>query len=482
MPITFYNTYTKREEEFLPLEPGKVRMYNCGPTVYSHPHIGNFRSFLFADTLRRYLEYRGFEVLQVMNLTDVGHIRADADAGEDKMEVAARSEKVRPLDIANRYADIFFDLVARLGLRRAMVYPRATDHIPEMIRIVERLVADGFAYAVNGAVYFDITRFPAYGRLSGNTPEQLDAGSRVEIHPDKKNPRDFALWKFDPQHLMQWPSPWSSGFPGWHIECTAMSMKYLGETLDIHTGGEDNIFPHHECEIAQSESYTKKPFVRYWLHARHLLVDGEKMSKSKGNFYTVQQVLDKGFHPRELRYALVSANYREPLNFTFESLESARVALERVSNFRRRLAEARTGAQPAAEGEAARIAATARAAFQAGMDHDLNVSRGLGVVFDFVRDGNRLLDGGAAGPGDVAALLAALDGFLEVFGLAGMLGAEEASAAALAPEDAQLLRDREDARRRKDWKAADELRARLRARGLVVEDGAGGSRWKRVGP
>jgi cysteinyl-tRNA synthetase len=279
MTLTFHNTLTKRREPFQPIEPGIVRMYNCGPTVYGRAHIGNFRSYLFADVLRRWLEYRGFEVRQVMNITDVGHLTDDADDGEDKLEVQARKEGRDPWQISREYTRLFLDDVARLGLRPAKVYPRASEHIPEMLAIVEGLVAKGFAYAVDGDVYFEVGKFPAYGRLSGNKVEALDAGARIEVREEKRHPADFALWKSDPHHVMKWESRFGpDGFPGWHIECSAMAMKHLGERIDIHTGGEDNIFPHHECEIAQSEAYTGQPFATTWMHAKFLQVDGGKMS------------------------------------------------------------------------------------------------------------------------------------------------------------------------------------------------------------
>src|SRR3972149_2047156 len=292
MTLKLYNTYSKKLEEFTPIEDGKVKMYNCGPTVYSHPHIGNFRSFIFADVLHRYLEYSGYKVTQVMNITDVGHLTLDdVEAGEDKLEAAAKREKKDPYQIAEFYMNEFFELAKLLNLLPAYKYPRATEHIKEQITLAEELIKKSYAYVVGGNVYFDVTKFAKYGKLSGNTLTQLKAGARIEVNTEKRNPMDFALWKNDPKHIMQWDSPWGKGFPGWHLECSAMSMEYLGETIDIHTGGEDNIFPHHESEIAQSESATGKQFVRYWLHCRHLLVDGKKMSKSEGNFYSVQDIL-----------------------------------------------------------------------------------------------------------------------------------------------------------------------------------------------
>ncbi|MHC4374133.1 MAG: cysteine--tRNA ligase, partial [Planctomycetota bacterium] len=278
--IRFYNTYSKQIEPFEPVEPGNVKLYSCGPTVYSHPHIGNFRSFLMADLLKRFLEFRGYAVNHIMNITDVGHLLDDADEGADKLEEAARKEKKDPLEIAQFYIDSFNTASEMLNIKPADNYPRATEHIDEMIQMVQSLIDKGHAYVVGHNVYYDVTTFKDYGKLSGNTLDDLNAGARIEVNSEKKNPQDFALWKHDPKHIQQWDSPWGCGFPGWHIECSAMSVKYLGEQFDFHTGGEDNIFPHHECEIAQSEGASGKKWVKYWMHGRFLMFDGEKMSKS----------------------------------------------------------------------------------------------------------------------------------------------------------------------------------------------------------
>lgn len=469
-----YNTYTKQLEEFKPQEPNKVRMYNCGPTVYSSPHIGNFRSFLFADVLRRYLEFRGFEVLQIMNLTDVGHLTEDdIEAGEDKMEAAARREKLDPWKIAEKYANEFFAYVDKLNVRKAMKYPRATDHIAEMIDLIQRLIDKGFAYVVNGNVYFDITKFADYGKLSGNPLEKLEAGARIEVNPEKKNPGDFALWKRDPKHLMQWDSPWGRGFPGWHIECSAMSMKYLGETLDIHTGGEDNIFPHHESEIAQSEAANGKPFVRYWMHARHLLVDGRKMSKSEGNFYTVQQVLDKGYDPMVLRYQLLSSHYRTTLNFTFEGMEASRSAVERLRELKRKLMTALKSGKSGRDGELPKLNKAAVDGFTASMDEDLNMAQGLSHVFEYVRAVNRRMDRLSADDAQ-----AALETLLKLDSVIGVLEREELKT--LDAEEEGLVKKREEARKTRDWATADKIRAELRNRGVLLEDTKQGTRWRKL--
>ncbi len=386
--LRVFNTLTRRKEEFQPMKAGRVRMYNCGPTVYDYATIGNFRAFVFADVLRRALEYFGHQVVQVVNITDVGHMTSDADEGEDKMAKAAREKRRDPWQIAQLYMDAFFEDVDALNILRAHHYPRATEHIPEMIAMVERLLEQGHAYVSDGNVYYDLASFPAYGQLSGNTIEQLSAGARVRVKSDKRNPFDFALWKQDPHHIMQWDSPWGRGFPGWHIECSAMSMRYLGEQFDIHTGGEDNIFPHHECEIAQAEGATgRRPFVKYWMHNRFLLVNGQKMSKSLGNFFTVRDLLEKGCDPMAVRYVLMSTHYRQPLNFTIEGVHAAKESLRRLGDFRLRLKEADASRDnPDLPG----ILEGARTRFDEALADDLNTSAALAGLFDMVRDVNKL--------------------------------------------------------------------------------------------
>jgi len=466
--MDLYNTLTKRKERFEPFEPGKVRMYNCGPTVYNYATIGNFRAFVFADVLRRTLELFGYSVTQVMNITDVGHMVHDADEGEDKMLKAARAEKKDPWQIAEHYMRAFFEDIDRLNIQRAHHYPRATEHIPEMIVMIERLIARGFAYVVNGNVYFDVDAFPHYGELSGNTIESLRAGARVDINPEKRHPYDFALWKRDPRHVMQWDSPWGRGFPGWHIECSAMAAKYLGEQFDIHTGGEDNIFPHHECEIAQLEGATgKRPAVKFWLHTRFLLVNGQKMSKSLGNFYTLRDLMDRGYDPLAVRYVLMSTQYRQPLNFTLEGVDAAKEAIQRLRDFRRRLREA---SAPRDNPELTGVLETARAGFDGGLADDLNTSAALAALFDMVRAVNKL-DLSAA---DAARVLQFLDRADRVL---GVMGRDEG-----VPLDAEiqaLIEQRDAARRRRDFATADRIRRDLASRGIILEDTPSGTRWKR---
>ena len=475
MAIRFHNTFTRRIEEFVPQQPGEVRMYNCGPTVYSSPHIGNFRSFLLADLLGRFLEWRGYRVRQVMNITDVGHLLEDAEEGEDKLEAAARKQKITIWDVARKYIEEFDAARAFLSFRDAQWFPRATDHIPEMIAMIAELERRGLAYKVaSGNVYFDVARFPAYGRLSGNTSEELQAGARIEVNPEKRDPRDFALWKIDPQHQMQWDSPWGRGFPGWHIECSAMSRKYLGDTLDLHTGGEDNVFPHHECEIAQSEGTTGKQFVRHWLHARHLLVDATKMSKRLGNVHTIAGLKEKGYGGDALRIALQKAHYREPLNFTLAGLDEAEKKVQRYRDASERLAaEAAAGGTAHATDEVAGLADGLRGRFGAALDDDLNVSVALAVLDEAVGEVNRRRPLG----GDAAAFLALLREFFGVFGL--LEKKTETPVLDDAGIDA-MIAEREEARKRRDFKRADEIRDQLKARGIELLDTKDGMRWRRI--
>jgi cysteinyl-tRNA synthetase len=474
MTLMIYNTLGRRKAEFRPLTEGKVRMYNCGPTVYNYAHIGNFSAFMLADLLRRYLEYKGYEVLQVMNITDVGHMTRDeiADgAGLDKLEAAAKREKKDPYEIARFYENAFFDDIKTLNIRRAHHYPRATEHIEDMIALVQKLLEKGYAYEAGSAIYFDLRKFGEYGKLSGNTLDKLEAGSRIAVLEEKRCPYDFALWKRDPNHIMQWPSPWGDGFPGWHLECSAMGMRYLGESFDIHTGGEDNIFPHHECEIAQSEAATGKPFVRYWLHTKYLLVDGRKMSKRLGNFYTIRDLLEKGFSGRVIRYLLLSTHYRIQPNFTFEGLEASRSALQRIDDFRQKL-EGLPSSPLRENPELDGILERARAGFREALDDDLNASGALASIFDMIRDVNKL----KPGPGDGIAVLDLLGEFDRILGVLWPFETEEALSEA---DIERRIAAREDARKRKDYARADAIRDELKSKGILLEDTPDGTRWKR---
>lgn len=475
MTLRLWNTLENKLVDLEPVTPGEIRMYNCGPTVYSDPHIGNFRSFLLGDLLRRAIDQRGLKTTQVMNITDVGHFTIDdvADAsGEDKMEKKAKEEGLDPHEVACRYEQIFHDNAALLHLREAHQYPRATEHIPEMIEMIEDLIERGHAYPVDGVgVYYRVHSFEQYGCLSGNTLENLDSGSRIAVDERKESAHDFALWKIDEKHLVQWDSPWGRGFPGWHIECSAMSLKYLGGTFDIHTGGEDNIFPHHECEIAQSVGAGVGDFARTWVHARHLLVDGQKMSKSKGNFYTINDLVERGFRGHEIRYSLICNHYRQPMNFTIEGMEGDAKAVSRLRALRHRLEEAANqtdeGTDLSEDLEASRIQ------FDACIDDDLNISGALGVVHDRSRAIGRNLPTGAAAR-------QAIDFLRHCDEILAVIFVEDAAAAdALTSEQQQWVEQREAARTARDWALADQLRDRLLEHGIVIEDSATGTSWSR---
>jgi cysteinyl-tRNA synthetase len=472
MALQLFDSLTREKRAFEPLEPPRVRMYNCGPTVYQRAHIGNLRSFLMADSLRRWLELSGYEVRQVMNITDVGHVLDDADEGEDKLEAQARKERKDPWEISRHFTRLFFQDLEALGFRKAAVNPRASEHIPEMLELVEGLLAKGYAYQTDGSVYFEVARFPRYGRLSGNTVAELEAGARVEVREEKRHPADFALWKSDPKHLMKWPSRFGpDGFPGWHIECSAMARKHLGDELDIHTGGEDNVFPHHECEIAQSEAFTGKPFARFWMHAKFLQVDGGKMSKRLGNTWSLDDVRARGFTPRELRYALIRGHYRGPLNFTWGILEEARSALEKLDDLTQRLREARAGQGAAADPRQGAAAVTAaRQRFDAGMDDDLNVPQALAALFE-LRSAVLGAGLGAEAAREAWALLEHARTAL------GVLELEERKDEQLSV----LLAEYAAARARRDWSTSDRLRAEIRGLGYAVQDTPTGPRATSTG-
>jgi cysteinyl-tRNA synthetase len=484
MAIRFQNTLSRRLEEFEPLDPPRVGIYACGPTVYRPPHIGNFRTFIFNDLLHRYLEWKGFDVTFVMNLTDV----------EDKIigEAAERGGAIA--DVTAPMAEAFFADLGRLGILPADRYPKATEHIEHMVGIIALLLERGHAYrAGDGSVYFDISSFPAYGRLARIEAQEIRTGAGLATRAggidadeyDKADARDFALWKgakdVDRRVGAAWPTPWGDGRPGWHIECSAMSIAALGNTFDIHTGGEDLIFPHHEDEIAQSEGATGQQFVRYWLHVKHLLVNGEKMSKSKGNDYTIGQLVDMGHAPSAIRYLLISAQYRKELNFSFDGLDTARAALQRLAAFETRLASAPT-TPDAPLSRLPGIAAAALAEFEKALDDDLNTPNALAALFNFVREANAELDRpqGIAPDGLAAArhALVRMDCVLGILDLARTDRDTVDPGFAAWVEEQMLLR--EDARGRRDFAAADRIRDELAAAGIAVEDTSRGPRWKRI--
>lgn len=490
MTIRLYDTASRELAPFEASEAsGRVRMYNCGPTVYSSPHIGNFRSFLTADLLRRHLEARGHEVLQVMNITDVGHLTEDDidDAGEDRMLIAARRENLDPYQIARNYEAEFHEASDILRLKRAHYYPRATEHIDEMIEIIQGLLDSGHAYAVGGNVYFSITSFPDFGKLSGKVLEELEEGARIAVNEEKRDPRDFALWKTDAKHLMQWDAPWGRGFPGWHIECSAMSRKYLGDQFDVHTGGEDNLFPHHECEVAQSEAFThKRPFVRTWLHTRHLLVEDKKMAKSLGNFFTIADLQKEGWSGLEIRLALMKVHYRMPMNFTRASLQEARVYLSRVQESRARLARIACGQEPAGGDDVSTILEQREREFGEGLDDDLNIAKALAALSGLVSDLNALTPS-TEGAKAALALFTKFDEWTGCVGEEPELCAEDDGVLWGGDKNDRRRGDlvekanaREAARASKDFAKADRLRDEIQAAGFKVVDTAQGPRLEAI--
>ncbi len=460
MATRFYNTLSRRLEPFEPLEEGRVRMYTCGPTVYGFAHIGNYRTYIFEDLLRRWLRWKGWGIVQVMNLTDV----------DDKTIHGARDAGVSLDEFTRPYIDAFFEDVATLRIQRAEHYPRATAHVAEMIELIKRLEAQGHTYVADGSVYYRIATFGSYGKLSGMDLGALRPGARVDVDEyAKEEARDFALWKATREDEPAWDSPWGPGRPGWHIECSAMSMKYLGESFDIHTGGVDNIFPHHENEIAQSEGATGKPFVRCWLHSAHLIVEGRKMSKSLGNYFTLRELLAKGYDAVALRYLLLATHYRRQLNMTWEGLAAAAEAVTRLQDFYRRVQEY----DGAGDNDLSKEVARARAAFERALDEDLAIADALAAVFNLITDGHRAMDRRELSAAGRDALLAAFASFDEVLDVCAP------AAAAPGDEVEGLIAAREAARRAGDYEKADALRAKLAAFGIVLEDTPDGVRWKR---
>ena len=463
--IRIFNTLTRQKEEFTPIEPGKVRMYTCGPTVYDYAHIGNFRAFLFEDLLKRWLKFRGFKINHVMNLTDI----------DDKTIKGSQKQQTPLKQFTEFYIKAFFEDMAALGIELADVYPRATEHIPEMVAIIKTLCQKGNAYrGEDGSIYYAIYKFPDYGKLSHIKIQELKVGARVKQDEyAKEEAQDFALWKaYTPEDGdVYWETELGRGRPGWHIECSAMSIKYLGETFDIHCGGVDNMFPHHENEIAQSEAATGKVFVHYWMHNEHLLVEGKKMAKRLGNFYTLRDLLQKGCNPLAIRYLLLSTHYRQQFNFTFEGLTAANGAIERLANLLRRLQDTNGNSN---KEELAQLVDTVQSCFGEAMDDDLNVSVALAALFDFVREINYKLDNNAVSMEEAKKVTALISDFDKVLGVI-----PKAKEETLTKEAEELIRKREEARKIRDWKTADQLRQQLKTLGITIEDTAQGIRWKK---
>ncbi len=462
MALRFRNTFTRQKEEFIPLETGKAGMYTCGPTVYGYAHIGNFRTYMFEDLLRRYLKYKGYEVTQVMNLTDV----------DDKTIRNSQAEGVPLREYTDRYTQVFFDDLDALGMQRAEVYPRATEHIAEMVVIIRKLLKCGLAYEIDGNYYFKIAAFPNYGKLANLDLAGLRPGARVATDEyEKDSVSDFALWKaWDPEDGdVYWETELGKGRPGWHIECSAMSMKYLGRHFDIHTGGVDNIFPHHENEIAQSEGATGEKFVNYWMHSEHLIVEGRRMGKSLGNYYTLHDLLEKGFSGVAVRYLLLATHYRQQLNFTFKGLEAAANALERYTDFIANLSAYPGGSS---DGTAEGLIDKAEQGFEEALDDDLNISAALGVVFDFIRDINRLKAEDHLSSEERDRALQTIRRFDTVLNFT-------CRQQDIDTDIETLIQQRTEARQKKDFALADKIRNDLLSKGIVLEDTPQGVKWKR---
>jgi len=463
--MKIFNTLTRKTEEIVPISDNTVRMYACGPTVYNYAHIGNLRTYIFTDLFRRALMYNGFKLQSVMNITDVGHLLSDGDTGEDKMAKAAKEQKKTPEEIADYYTEVFWKDIDRLNILRPEIVAKATDHIKEMIDYVAELADKGYAYETSDGIYFDISKFSGYGKLSGTKLDDNIAGARVEINSEKRNPADFALWKkAEPNHIMQWDSPWGKGYPGWHIECSAMSRKYLGSHFDIHTGGVDHISIHHENEIAQNEALTGDKSVNYWIHGEFMLVDNGKMSKSLGNTYTIDNLIERGYKPLDFRYFCLNALYSKKLNFTFEGLDAARTSYSRLLK------------QILKHKQAVKCGTDMNAfvkKFNEAIAEDLNVPLALGILWDTVK---------LPPAYEVYEFALMTD---KIFGLsldkcdAGATRSDNCSAD--IPEDVIRLSDvRLEAKKNKDWAKADSIRAEITALGYDIKDTKDGVEIQRI--
>ncbi len=482
MALKLYNTLTKRKETFVPREQGKVSMYVCGVTVYDYCHLGHARAYVIFDMVKRYLEYKGYDVLHVQNFTDV----------DDKIIKKAQKEGRDPLALSRQYIEEYFKDMDCLGIKRAQIYPKVTEHMDDIINMVQGLIDRGYAYEVEGDVYFAIEKFSEYGKLSGRSLEDMKAGARVEVDERKHHPMDFAVWKKAKQGEPAWDSPWGQGRPGWHIECSAMSLKYLGNHFDIHGGGRDLIFPHHENEIAQSEAFTgDAPFVHYWMHNGFVNINEEKMSKSLGNFFTIRDILEQ-YSPQVLRFFLLSTHYRSPVNFDDQKLEEARKGLSRINNAMGELESRVAGRTIDSCLDASQLVESEKALydkiqqtkqdFEVAMDDDFNTALGIGNLFELVRESNAFLHGqtGELSSGALFVLHEVLETFKEIGLVFGILGEQnEQQDSGMVEKLMDLILDiRQDARQKKDWAVADKVRDTLKEAGVVIEDTPQGSRWK----
>jgi cysteinyl-tRNA synthetase len=464
--MRLYNTLTRRKEEFHPIDEKEVKMYSCGPTVYNYFHIGNARPFIIFDTLRRYLEYKGYNVKFVQNFTDI----------DDKMIKRANEEGITVKELADKFINEYFVDARGLGIKEATIHPRATENIDAIIEMIKKLEEKGFAYNVDGDVYFSAKRFEEYGKLSHQSLEDLELGSRIDVNERKKDPMDFALWKAQKPGEPAWDSPWGKGRPGWHIECSAMANRYLGETIDVHSGGQDLVFPHHDNEIAQSEAANGKPFARYWLHNGFINVDGEKMAKSKGNFFTVRDIA-KTFDYEVIRFFMLSAHYRSPINFSAELLEQAKNGLERIYNCIDNLEYLKEHAQvdkmTESERELEKRLLEIKAKFIEAMDDDINTADAIAAVFDIVKEVNTNVNANSNPSKEIIDYSHSL-----IKELGGVLGiAQKSRQKSIDSEIQELIDRRQQARKEKDWKTADEIRDKLKEMGIILEDTPQGVKW-----
>jgi cysteinyl-tRNA synthetase len=471
MFIKIYNTQSKSKEELIPIEQGKVRMYLCGPTVYDYFHIGNARPFILYDIFRRYLKYRGFDVKFIMNLTDV----------DDRIIQKSIEDKIPASDVAKKYSDAFFDDLKKLGVERADEYPKATETIPEMITLIEKLIDNGMAYSINGDVFYSVKDFQDYGKLSGKKIDELKSGARVKIDEKKNDPLDFSLWKAAKPGEPAWDSPWGKGRPGWHIECSVMSMKYLGESIDIHAGGADLIFPHHENEIAQSEGATGKPFVKYWMHNGFLNIEGEKMSKSLGNFFTAREIMEK-YHPAAIRMFFLLKHYRSPISFSEDRIREAQQALERIVSTMQNI-DAELDAREFNDSEIVLKESIddLKQEFLKEMDDDFNTAGAMAKIFDLVKEANLILAKGKLPESELAALSKIKSTIEELDSFLNILYYKESFKSSIADDSIiQILIDvRKKLRETKNWDLSDEIRDRLDEIGIVLKDHPDKTTWQR---
>ena len=462
MSIKFNNTLTRKLDEFKPIKDNIVKIYACGPTVYDYAHIGNFRTYMFSDILRRFLKYKGYKVIQVMNITDI----------DDKTIKGANEAGISLDEYTGKYIKAFFEDLETLGIEKVEHYPKATEHIKEMVELIKKLDENGYTYISEGSVYYKISEFKDYGKLSRIDLNGMKDGVRIDADEyTKDDARDFVLWKAKKEGEPSWETDYGPGRPGWHIECSAMSSKYLGETFDIHIGGEDLIFPHHENEIAQSEGASRKQFVKYWLHCAYLIVEGEKMSKSKGNFFTLRDLIEQGYDPKAIRYLLFSTHHRKQLNFTKKSIEAAKTAVNRIQNFYNNLKELKIKSNK--ESNFQKIIDDKIAGFNADLEDDLNVSGALGRFFELINEANKFIDDNILLEKDKISLINVINNVNQILNII-----EEETAHELPDEIKELIEKREEARKQKDFKLADDIRDQLKQKNVILEDTREGAKWK----